>query len=158
MGIPLPIVLPGVGDRQASVGLLTLKEFTEKVAPKLNQDEEIYALGLADAAGELFNEEVAEFLRGESVLSSKTVQLLLGTVRSGGLASIDVLNNDTVQSILDQVGSILSSFDGASAYESKLESALSQLSKEERSQLDFIVSELVNRSILRATERLSDVP
>lgn len=156
--IPLPIVLPGVGDRQASIGMLTLKEFTDKATPKLSQDEEIYALGLADAAGELFNEEVAEFLRGESVLSSKTVQLLLGTVRSGGLASIDALNNDTVQSILDQVGSIISSFDGASAYESKLESALSQLSKEERSQLDFIVSELVNRSITRATERLSDVP
>ena len=161
--IPLPILLPGTGGNQASVGVLTLKEFSEIVAPKLNQDEEIYALSLSDAAEEFFGESVSEFLRGESVLSLKSIQLLLAAVQSGVLGNNSLLNGDAAKSVIDAISSTINSL-GTSQngvtnnIEDILKEAVSQLSESERKELDTITEEIVNRSILRATERLAGVP
>jgi len=158
--IPFPILLPGLKNQQASVGLLTLKEFTDKIAPKLNQSEELFGLSLSDAAGELFGEGVAEFLRGESVLSVKSAKLILSAATSGVLGNINLLSSENTKSVLRAIGSLLNSVDGKGVddLDEKLSSALSPLNDEERNRLNDIVEELVRRSILRATERLSDVP
>jgi len=160
--VTLPILLPGVnGSSSASIGMLTLKEFSNIIAPKLNQDEELFALSLSDAAGELFGENVAEFLRGESVISVKSAQLILSGVRSGVLADSNLLSSDNAKNVLNSVGSLLSSLSRDVAtdnLEKKVSTAVSQLDDKERKCLDEITEELIKRIISRATERLAGVP
>jgi aarF domain-containing kinase len=159
--VPLPLLLPGANGNQASVGMLTLKEFSNILAPKLSQEEELFGLSLSDAAGELFGEGVADFLRGESVLSAKSGQLLISAVRSGVLADDNLLSGETAQSVLNTVSSLFNSAAGSTnsaEIEQKLSEALSQLSESERKRLDGIVEELIQRSISRATNRLAGVP
>mmetsp|Transcript_8858 Transcript_8858/g.13218 ORF Transcript_8858/g.13218 Transcript_8858/m.13218 type:complete len:911 (-) Transcript_8858:87-2819(-) len=158
--VPLPILLPGVNGNQASIGMLSLKEFSETVAPKLDQNEELFGLSLSDAAGELFGEGVANFLRGESVLSVNSAKLLLSAARSGVLADDSLLSSETAKNILATVGSLLNSVSDESNgdLERKLEEALAQLNETERKRLDDISEELVRRSISRATDRLAGVP
>lgn len=158
--VPLPILLPGLNGNQASIGMLTLKDFSDKIAPKLNQNEELYGLSLADAASELLGEGVAEFLRGESVLSVKSAKLLLSAARSGVLADDNLLSSDNAKSVLNGVGSLLNSISSEEYgdFEQKLNESLSQLDESERKRFDDISEELVLRSLTRATERLSAVP
>ena len=158
--VPLPILLPGQNGNQASVGMLTLKEFSEKIAPKLNQNEELFALSLSDAAGELLGDDFAEFLRGESVLSVKSVSLLISAARSGALGNSDVLNGDLANNVLSNARSLLSSVGSGSFgdVEEKLNEAISQLEGNEKQRLQDITEELLRRSIARANERLSSVP
>lgn len=159
--VTLPILLPGVKGNSASIGMLTLKEFSNIIAPKLNQDEELFALSLSDAAGELFGEGVAEFLRGESVLSINSAQLVLSAVRSGVLADDNLLSSETAKNVANNIGSILSTLNrqgSSSDLEQKLATAVSKLNDEERRCLDNITEELIKRTISRATERLSGVP
>uniref|UniRef100_A0A7R9Z8X6 ABC1 atypical kinase-like domain-containing protein n=1 Tax=Pseudictyota dubia TaxID=2749911 RepID=A0A7R9Z8X6_9STRA len=162
--VPLPFLLPSLdGSRGApSVALLTVKDFTDLIAPSLNQDEEIYAIGLAEAAGEFFGQDVAEFVRGDSVLSVQSAQMVLGAVRSGLTGQNNALNDSSVQSVLQAVGNLINGLGSATGSRGTLEqtltAAVSQLSESERARLDDIVSELVRRSISRATDRLSSVP
>ena len=139
-----------------------MKEFSDIVAPKLSQDEEIYALGLSDAAEEFFGGRVAEFLRGESVLSLNSIKLLLGGVQSGILGSDNLLNGNAAKNVIDAVASIVdalgaSQIEGANNIQDALKEATSQLDESERNRLDMITEEIVNRSISRASERLTGV-
>ena len=161
--LPLPILLPPINENPASVGMLTLNQFSDLVAPKLSQEEEIYALSLSDAVGEVFGEEVAEFVRGESVLSAKSAQLLLSAVRSGILADTNLLSGDTAKNAIENIGSLLSSISSegtgsSTRFEEKLKDAISELDDSERKRLDYITEEIVQQSISSATDRLSGVP
>lgn len=161
--LPLPILLPPINENPASFGMLTLNQFSELVAPKLSQEEEIYALSLSDAVGEVFGEEVAEFVRGESVLSAKSAQLLLSAVRSGILADTNLLSGDTAKNAIENIGSLLSSISSegtgsSTRFEEKLKDAISELDDSERKRLDYITEEIVQQSISSATDRLSGVP
>ena len=71
--IPLPLLLPSKDGTISSptVGILTLRDLIEYAAPKLSQDDEIYAIGVADAAQDIFGTEIANFLRGDSMYPSK---------------------------------------------------------------------------------------
>lgn len=159
--VPLPILLPGASadDTTPTVGILTLKEFTDFLAPRLTQDEELYALGLADAAGEFFGEDMAEFVRGEGLLSTKSVLLLLGAARSGAFGRNDLLGNAAVQNVLGSVGRLLNGLGAPGSEEMSFEdlitNALNNLDESERMRLDEIIAELTRRTIGRATERLS---
>ena len=161
--LPLPILLPPINENPASVGMLTLNQFSDLVAPKLSQEEEIYALSLSDAVGEVFGEEVAQFVRGESVLSAKSAQLLLSAVRSGILADTNLLSGDTAKNAIENIGSLLSSISSegtgsSTRFEEKLKDAISELDDSERKRLDYITEEIVQQSISSATDRLSGVP
>jgi len=164
--VPLPILLPGLNGKRASIGMLTLQEFSSIVAPKLSQDEEVYAIGLSDGVGQLFGDEVAQFLKGESVLSSKSAEMMLAAVRSGGLANEELLQGVSAESILQGVSFVLntlgvsSEVEGTSMgndLEAKLGKAFSHLDISERKRLDNITSELMQRLISKATDRLSGV-
>eukprot|EP00428_Durinskia_dybowskii_P047817 CAMPEP_0170347270 /NCGR_PEP_ID=MMETSP0116_2-20130129/74898_1 /TAXON_ID=400756 /ORGANISM="Durinskia baltica, Strain CSIRO CS-38" /LENGTH=243 /DNA_ID=CAMNT_0010601099 /DNA_START=1 /DNA_END=730 /DNA_ORIENTATION=+ len=75
--VPLPFLLPGSeGFVAPGLAIITIRELTDVIAPKLSQQDELYALGLADAASEFFGEEVGNFVRGESILSTRSVTLL----------------------------------------------------------------------------------
>lgn len=160
--IPLPLLLPGAeGVSTPSVALLTLKELTAAVAPKLNQDDELFALSIADAATEFFGEEVGAFVKGESVFSTQTAEILLAGLRSGVIGRTDVLSPEAVQSVLDSTSSILSRVRGSKAgttrVEKELSEAISNLDENESALLEDIVNEITQRSIARALDRLSTV-
>lgn len=157
--LPLPFLLPGLNGNPASLGLLTIDEFTDLIAPKLSQDEELFGLGLTDAAGEIFGDNVAEFLRGESVLSTKSAELLLGVARSGALGNIDSLSDSSIQNIINTVSQLTESLNlGQNGeIEGQLSEAVGSLSEKQRAKFDEITSELVRRSVDRVIQRLSNV-
>jgi len=166
--IPLPLLLPGIdqdGQNRPSVSLLSLKEFTDLVAPKLTQEEEIFAIGLADGAREFFGDEVGDLLKGERVLSPQSIVLVLKAVRSGALGRNDLfdLNSDASRSVIQFVENALNVVrrrgptSQSSDFEADLTEALDNLTESERAQLDEIINELTQRAIQRATARLSNV-
>jgi hypothetical protein len=165
--VPLPLLLPSIGTdgknrHRPSVAIMTVKDATNLVAPKLSQDEDIYAIGLAEAAaGEFFGPAVAEFVRGEGILSTQSAELVLGALRSGALGRNDILSGEAVMQVIGFTGTILSSSRGSNtkslALEDALSEAVSNLDKMERARLDAIVTELTQRSMQRAVDRLSGV-
>ena len=162
--VPLPLLLPSVGSNGASrpsVAIMTIKDVTELAAPKLTQDEEIFAISLAEAAGEFCGPAVAEFVRGEGLLSTQSAKLVLSALRSGALGRSDILSGEAVQSVIDLTGRILSSLNGSSskelAFERSLSKAISNLDDNERARLDEITAELTRRSVVRIAERLESV-
>jgi len=166
--LPLPLLLPGIGadgQNRPSVSVLSLKEFTDLVAPKLNQDEEIFALGLSDGAREFFGDEICDLILGERVLSAQTVNLVLKALRSGVLGRSDLVNgnSEVAQSVLSFLDNALnavrrgSTSSSGSELEADFYEALDSLSDTERARFDSIVEELTQRSVNRAVARLSKV-
>jgi hypothetical protein len=160
--IPLPLLLPGAeGVRTPSLAVVTLKDLTEIVAPKLSQDDELFALGLADAATEFFGEDMGAFVKGESVFSTQTAEILLAGLRSGVIGRTDVLSPEAVQSVIDSTSNILSQVRGSNSastqVEKELSEAINNLDEKEKALLEDIVTELTQRTISRALERLSTV-
>ncbi|KAL3944970.1 MAG: hypothetical protein SGBAC_000946 [Bacillariaceae sp.] len=160
--IPLPLLLPGsAGLRNPSLSVLTIKELTDAVAPKLSQADEIFALGLADAATEFFGPEVGAFFKGESVFSAKTAELVIATLRSGAIGETDALSPEAVNSVIEVVSNTLSRVRGAdsgtSGIEKELTEAVENLDENESARLKDIVTQITERSIARSIERLSVV-
>jgi len=160
--IPLPLLLPGsAGLREPSLSVMTLKQLTDTVAPKLSQDDELFALGLSDAATEFFGEELGSFIRGESVFSTRTAEIAIASLRSGAIGQTDALSSEAVDTVIETVSSILSLVQGsnsnASEMETELTEAINNLDEAESAMLQEIVSELTQRTIARALDRLSTV-
>lgn len=163
-GFPLPFLLPksGAGGlTRPSVAVLTWSELTDAIAPKLDQNEEIYAVSLSDAAREFFGDDVAAFVKGEGVLSAKTAEIILAALRSGAFGRSDLLSSENAQRIVEAAGNVVSQVRGAGSqsteFEAELENALGELDDSERAQLDQIVAELVQRSVQRVMKRLSKI-
>jgi len=160
--IPLPLLLPGAdGIRSPSFAITTIQQLTDAVAPKLSQDDELFALGLADAAQEFFGEDMGDFVRGESVFSAQSIEILLGGLRSGLIGRTDVLSPESVQSVIDTLSRILTLVQGSSSSEASmkkdLHDAVDNLDSSERQRLDDIVNKLTQQTITRFLERLSSV-
>lgn len=160
--IPLPLLLPGLGENgqnRPSVSVLSLKEFTDLLAPKLSQTEEVTAISLADFVGG----EIGSLLKGDNVLSAQSVDLVLRALRSGALGRNDLLdtNSDAAKSVIRFVESAINVVrrrsSSASAMESDFYEALGDLSYSERATLDEIINDLTQRGIRRAVGRLSKV-
>jgi aarF domain-containing kinase len=161
--ITLPLLLPGIGpggQNQPSVAMLTLKEFVDKAAPKLDQDEEIFAIGLAEGAQEFFGEEIGDLIRGEGVLRPESIRLVLSAVRSGALGRNNILSSEAagnvVQFVQNALGAVLQDTPN-SLFEDELTEAVTNLTESEREQLDSITSKLTQRSIEQAVRRLDSV-
>lgn len=162
--IPLPILLPGIGNdgrNRPSVGILTLREFTDLLAPKLSQDEEVFAISIADFVGG----EIGALLKGDKVLSQQSANLMVRAIRSGALGRRDLLdvNSDAARSLLQFVENSLKTITSrqstsqASPLESELYDAMGALNSDERVILDNILQVLTERAINRAVDRLSQV-
>ncbi|CAJ1936321.1 unnamed protein product [Cylindrotheca closterium] len=160
--IRFPFLLPGsAGLRDPSLSVLTIKELTDAVAPKLTQADEIFALGLSDAATEFFGPDVGAFVKGESVFSAKTGELVIAALRSGAIGETDALSPEVVNSVIEAVSNTLSLVRGAnsetSGIEKELTAAIDNLDENESARLKDIVAQITERSIARAIERLSVV-
>jgi aarF domain-containing kinase len=161
--IPMPLLLPNIDENvvnRPSVSLLTIREFTNLVAPALSQDEEVFAISLADFVGG----DVGSLLKGDRVLSAQTGGLILRAIRSGALARLDFLerNSETAQAVLQFVENAWNALRGSSSsavssLEADFYEAIDGLTESERTMLDIIVDELLQRSIRRAAGRLSNV-
>jgi hypothetical protein len=160
--IPLPLLLPGLkGINRPSLAVTTLRALTSALAPKLTQEDEVYALGLADAATEFFGSDFGNFVKGESVFSRKTVEILLGGLRSGAIGKTDVVSPEALDAVMQSTSNILSLVRGSSAestsVEKELTAAIDNLDESERALLDEITQELTRRTITRGVERLRQI-
>jgi aarF domain-containing kinase len=161
--IALPLLLPGIGpggQNSPSVAMLTLKEFVDKAAPKLDQDEEIFAIGLAEGAQEFFGEEIGDLIRGDGVLRPESIRLVLSAVRSGALGRNNIFSSEAagnvVQFVQNALGAVLQDTPN-SGLEDELTEAVANLTESEREQLETITSRLTQRSIEQAVKRLDSV-
>jgi len=160
--IPLPLLLPATTNYdRPSLAVMTLKEFTDIAAPKLSQDEELFALGIADAASEFFGEEFGGFVRGESVLSTQSSEIVLAGLRSGAIGGADVLGPEGIQAVIDGASNVLSlirSNSGRSTQiEKELTEAINGLDDEEKARFDDIMKQITERALARVLERLSNI-
>jgi hypothetical protein len=158
--IPLPGLDGAGGFSRPTLGLLTIKQFTDTIAPKLDQDEDVFAIGLADAAREFFGKDVSDFVKGERVLSPRTAQLVLQAVRSGILGRGDLMSSDSAKELMQFVDSALQAArqgQPKSNLEQDLAETMSILDETEKVRLDDIAEELTRRAILRAVDRLSSI-
>ena len=134
---------------------------TDAVAPKLSQEDELFALGLADAAQEFFGESMGDFVRGESVFSAESIEILLGALRSGVVGKTDLLSPEAIETVVDTTTSVLNLVQGSSSSDSQMEKdlrdAIGNLDTTEKGRFDEIVNELTQRSMTRLLERLSSV-
>merc|ERR1712127_527009 len=124
---------------------------------------------LAEGAQEFLGEDVAKLIRGESVFSVKSAQMVLNAVSKGNAASIfaslgngNTLNPDVVENMVNAISSVLNGLNSRNANgDDSLEqvlTSLDDLEDDERTRLDEIVSTLIERSLRKAQERLSSVP
>jgi aarF domain-containing kinase len=156
--IPLPLFLPNVDGAVPSFQVLSIQQLTDLVAPKLSQDDELFALGLADAAGEFFGKELAEFVRGDSVFSAQSVGILLSGLRSGAFKQVDALSPLAIERVTESASRIISLLRGSSTsgtVEQAIQGAVNNLDASERERLEDIVNELTRRTIARLLTRLS---
>lgn len=154
--IAFPILFPTQNGVPVSLGLMNLREFTDLIAPRLSRDEEIYALGISEAIGEVLGEDFANFLRGESVLSEESLRILLSAVRSGIFSNSNIFDMRVGQNnILEIFSEIINNFVSESSLDEKLKGAVVSLNKKEKDRLNEIISDLTNKIIAKTTERIS---
>ncbi|GKY90643.1 hypothetical protein MPSEU_000037700 [Mayamaea pseudoterrestris] len=166
--VPLPILLPSL-DANGSVGvpsirMLTLKDLIDVVAPKLDQDEEIFAIGVGEGAKEFFGENIGSLIKGEKVIDPQTVQIALQALRSGVLGRNGLLDNDAARSALQFVGNAIDTIQtgGRDSAESAIVNkeiieALASLDPAARTRFDDITEQLSRRALDRLIQRLSAV-
>lgn len=144
-----------------TLSVMSLKEFTDLVAPRLEQNEELFALSLADASSEFLGNDIGDLLKGERILTSSSLEVIFKTIRSGALGRSDLLSSDVVQAVVNFVESALSAVGRSSRRSSDTGStiaeALDGLNDTERQRLDEIIEGLTKRSMQKAIDRLSGV-
>mmetsp|Transcript_35916 Transcript_35916/g.83770 ORF Transcript_35916/g.83770 Transcript_35916/m.83770 type:complete len:900 (-) Transcript_35916:37-2736(-) len=157
--IPLPFLLPGAdGDAAApSVGLLTYAEFVDKIAPRLDRDEELFGISLADGAKEFLGEDVGRLLSGEGEFGTDTARMLLSAAQNGGLGRSDLLGEGVVGQVVEVLTDLLDRILPQSDSD-VVRTMYEELEDKEQERLQEIVEGLTERGLKRLVERLADVP
>lgn len=161
--VPLPMLLPSLNQDGSmgvpSVGVLTLRQLIDIAAPKLDQDEEIFAIGLGEGAQEFLGEEIGNLVKGEKIFSPQTFQVVLQFLQSGVLGRNEAINSEVTQSVLRFVSNVIDSTRRRSAVatpvDQELISTLASLSAGERARLDEITEKITNRALQRLIQRLA---
>lgn len=151
--IPLPFLLPGEElSSTPSVSIMTANEFTDLIAPKLTRDEEIYAISIADAAEEFLGPNVANFLRGDSLISTQSASLVLAAASTGLLGNKSLLGTENAQNVVRTLSSLLKRLDSKVSVDTLAE-VTAKLSDDEKDRLDEIVTELTQRTLAKVRAR-----
>lgn len=154
--IPLPFLLPGEETTSTpSVSVMTANQFTDLIAPKLTRDEEIYAISISDAAEEFLGPQVADFLRGDALLSTQSASLVLAAASTGLLGNKDLLGTQNAQNVIQAVSNLLKRLDSKTggSVEDVLAEVTAKLSDDEKERLDEIVTELTQRTLAKVRAR-----
>ncbi len=157
--IPIPFLLPTdiEGNAAPTVSVMTAKDFTDLIAPKLNRDEEVYAISIADAAEQFLGSEFANFLRGDGLITTQTAQLVLASATAGLLGNSDRLATPAARNVLSTLLGLVKRLDrrsGNDSVEETLFEATSKLTEDEKKRLDGIVTELTSRILKRVRARV----
>jgi aarF domain-containing kinase len=156
--IPLPVLLPSVGDTsRPSLGILSIKELIEYIAPKLDQSEEIFAISIGEGAQQFFGAEIGNLIKGERMLSPQTAQLVIQALQSGSLGRNDILSSSVARQVIQFVKTALNAVQPSPALDNELTKAIASLNKSERARFDSIVEQVTQRGIQRVVKRLSRV-
>jgi hypothetical protein len=151
--ISLPFLLPGAElSSTPSVSIMTANEFTDLIAPKLTRDEEIYAISIADAAEEFLGPNVANFLRGDSLISTQSASLVLAAASTGLLGNKSLLGTENAQNVVRTLSSLLKRLDSKVSVDTLAE-VTAKLSDDEKDRLDEIVTELTQRTLAKVRAR-----
>jgi len=151
--IPLPFLLPGAElSSTPYVSIMTANEFTDLIAPKLTRDEEIYAISIADAAEEFLGPNVANFLRGDSLISTQSASLVLAAASTGLLGNKSLLGTENAQNVVRTLSSLLKRLDSKVSVDTLAE-VTAKLSDDEKDRLDEIVTELTQRTLAKVRAR-----
>lgn len=157
--LSLPFLLPGDSGTRPVVALLSISELTDIVAPRLTQEEELFALSLVDGATEIFGEEVGNLVRGDRLLDLSSLDTILSVLGPGIKGTTNVVNNGTVQQVYDFMMNAISSLrigsTSSSSVSSMLTDTLSVLSREERAALDDLSQRVVRRQLEKTMKRLT---
>ena len=153
--IPLPFLLPGEeASSSPSVSLMTANQFTDLIAPKLTRDEEIYAISISDAAEEFLGTSVANFLRGDGLISTQSASLVLAAASTGLLGNKELLGTQNAQNVILTVSNLLKRLDSKSgSVDEILAEITTKLSEDEKERLDEIVTELTQRILAKVRAR-----
>ncbi len=159
--IPLPILLPAAdGSQRPSLAVLSINNFVDYAAPKLDQKEEIFAIGLAEAAGEFLGDEIGDLFKGKRVLSVDSVNIVLDALRNGILGTNNLVSPETAEPVIQFVQNSLNTIRrgrSSSGKKTEFADALKSLSPTERARFDDIINELTQRAIKRTVDRLAKV-
>ncbi|KAL7450803.1 hypothetical protein ACHAWC_002648 [Mediolabrus comicus] len=131
---------------------MTANEFTDLIAPKLTRDEEIYAISIADAAEEFLGPNVANFLRGDSLISTQSASLVLAAASTGLLGNKSLLGTENAQNVVRTLSSLLKRLDSKVSVDTLAE-VTAKLSDDEKDRLDEIVTELTQRTLAKVRAR-----
>ena len=158
--IPHPLVLaPSNGGVAPIMKMITMKELKDVAAPSLSQEEELFALGIADAASEFFGEEVGAFVKGESVLSAKSAEIVLAGLRSGLISQTNSVSPQAIQATLNGASNVLSLVQSNSGertqVEAELKGAIDSLDDAEKARLDHIANQIIEKAISRIRVRFT---
>lgn len=154
--IPLPFLLPGEEiSSTPSVSFMTANQFTDLIAPKLTRDEEIYAISISDAVEEFLGSNVANFLRGDSLISTQSASLVLAAASAGLLGNKDLLGTQNAQNVISIISSLLKRIDSKAGgnVDVALSEITAKLSGEEKERLNEIVTELTQRILTKIRAR-----
>jgi len=163
--VPLPFLLPGKDGEvtSPSVAMMTVQEFIDALGPKLSREDEVYAIGLSDVAEDFFGPELAEFLRGNSVLSAQTAQIIVTSLKNGaflgGERQREILQSDLTKQFLDLTTTVLDN--NANVHEGEglknVLTVVNELNDDEKKLFANVTDEMIQRALTRAVDRLSSV-
>ena len=166
--VPLPVLLPSFNPDGSigipSVGVLSLRELIDVVAPKLDQDEEVFAISLGEGATEFFGDEIGDLVKGNNIFTPDTIQVVLKVLRSGAFSGNDFVNSDSAKSALRFIGNTLNAVrsrrraSDALTDDSGLTAAFDSLSPLERERFEQISQQVAGRALERLAKRLAVVP
>ena len=159
--VPLPILLPASdGSQRPSLAFLSINNFVDFAAPKLDQKEEIFAIGLAEAAGEFLGDEIGDILKGKKVLTVASVNVVLDALRNGVFGRNNLVSPETAEPVIQFVQNSLRAVrrdSSSSGRTTEFSDSLKSLTPTERARFDGIMNELTQRAIKRTVDRLAKV-
>jgi len=163
--IKFPLLLPNSASTSVDgVALVTLQELTNAIAPKLSQEEELFALGIADAAQEFLGQDVGALVRGEKLFSTQNADLIINSILLPLVQQQPGGNNaEIIPQLLEQTLTALSSVllsnnsNGGGVVAEEWNRAKENLNDEESKLLEYIVTTITERTTQRTFDRLSTV-
>jgi len=160
--IPIPLLiptgLPGRADTTLVPILASPQQVIEQMAPKLNRDEELYALSLKDLVKGLAGDDVASVVSGDALAEPETLaRLVLALLASGRAPGLE---NPNVSQLATQLRSQLLPADASNADQNEasfqeLLSTIDGLSDSEKTVLSHFGDSLVETIVSKSVSRLA---
>lgn len=144
--LPIPVFLPGSSNLPS---IMTFGEFTDRIAPSLTREEELFAIGLTDAVTEVLGPNAAAVVSGDALVQFNALQV----------AVLDPLRKVVGDQIVGLGGSGVSGrrITMNRLLPSEFVEAFEELSVDDRKELDAEVGGILDRAWKRCVDRLDSL-